>query len=199
MKSNKVLAAGLIGAALAFSAPAAFAQARSAAADTGWYVGGSFGQAIADIDSVSGSLDDKDTAWKIFGGYQINRTFSVELGYTDLGAVNFSSGASRLNLETTAWEVVGVASFPFANQFAAYGKVGFFRATTEFSGTASGDDDNNGLTLGAGVRYNFNRNLGVQGEWQRYAKAISGPSTGAIRLSDEASIDVFSVGVVYKF
>src|SRR5256885_12202113 len=52
------------------------------------------------------TLFRSDTAWKIFGGYQINRTFSVEVGYTDLGSVEFRTGASRLTLETTALELV---------------------------------------------------------------------------------------------
>jgi OOP family OmpA-OmpF porin len=65
-------------------AGSAFAQAGS---EAGWYVGASLGQSQVDVDcSGTTTCDDKDSAWKIFGGYQFNRNFSVELGYTDLAA-----------------------------------------------------------------------------------------------------------------
>ena len=48
-----------------------------------FFVGGSIGQ--SDIDDeittgliTSGTVDGKDTAWKIFGGYMFNRHFGVE-------------------------------------------------------------------------------------------------------------------------
>jgi OOP family OmpA-OmpF porin len=65
------------------------------------FVGGSIGQ--GDIDDeittnliTSGTVDGKDTAWKVFGGYMFNRNFGVEAAYVNLGEVSYSGffGAS---------------------------------------------------------------------------------------------------------
>jgi OmpA-OmpF porin, OOP family len=197
MKSKKALVAALIGVSAAVAAPAAFAQARGAAADAGWYAGGSLGQSTADCKVSGGSCDDKDTAWKIFGGYQINRNFGVELGYADLGKITVSAGGSSLSVETTSWDLVGVGSFPMANQFSIYGKLGFNRTETK---AGSAKDNGTDLTFGAGVRYDFSRNLGVRGEWQRYKATTPAATSGAITVtSGDFDIDVLSVGVVWKF
>jgi OmpA-OmpF porin, OOP family len=200
MKSKKALIAALIGVSAAVAAPVAFAQARGQAADAGGYVGGSFGQSTAscDVGGVGLSCDDKDTAWKVFGGYQINRNFAVELGYANLGEISITGGATRITVETTAWDLVGVGIFPINNQFSIYGKLGVYRATVDVSSNVggSGDDSANGLTLGAGVRYNFTRNLGLQAEWQRY-QSIDAP--GGSVLTGSSDTDVLSLGVVYKF
>lgn len=95
----------------------------ASAQEAGWYVGASLGQAQVDVDcSGTTSCDDKDSTWKIFGGYQINRNFSVEVGYSDLGAVTASTPsfvvppfvipAANLKVESTAWELVGIGSLP---------------------------------------------------------------------------------------
>lgn len=197
MKSNKgAIASVVVGVAMAFSAPAAFAQVQP---DRGPYAGGSIGQSTADCD-VSGipgvSCDEKDTAWKIFGGYQINRNFGVELGYTDLGEVSATGAGVRINLETTAWELVGVGSFPVADRFSLYGKLGFYRAENKVSSNIagiSGDKTTTDLTFGVGVRYDFTRSMGVRAEWQRYSKVEAPSGLG------DSDIDVLSIGLVVKF
>jgi OOP family OmpA-OmpF porin len=201
MKSNKVLAAGLFGAALAVSAPAAFAQARGAAADAGWYVGGSIGQSKTDCSAPPGfSCDDKDTAYKIFGGYQINRNFAAEAGYTDLGKLTASGGGVNVEAKAKAWDLVGVGAFPLSDQFSIYGKLGLYSGEVKVSSNivgGSGKKTTTDLTYGAGVQYNFTRNLGLRGEWQRYGSAKT-PDTAATS-EEKNDIDVLSLGVVYKF
>ena len=65
------------------------------AADTGFYIGGSFGQSRisdfngSDVDAELASLgitsttttDDKDTGWKVFAGYRIMKYLAVEGAY----------------------------------------------------------------------------------------------------------------------
>jgi OmpA-OmpF porin, OOP family len=181
MRSKKMLIAGLLGAGVALSASTAFAQAQSP-----WYIGASFGQSqFSDACNTIPSCDDKDTAFRVLGGYQINRTFAAELGYHDLG----EASASGQSYKGNAWELVGVGSFPVANQFSIYGKLGFYRGEAKAGGTK---ETNNDLTFGAGVQYDFSRNLGVRGEWQRYGKMGGGALV-------ETDVDVLSAGVVYKF
>jgi OOP family OmpA-OmpF porin len=166
---KKWLAAMLGAAAMTLSA-GALAQGM----DTGWYVGGSIGQADLDID--------EDTAWKISGGYQLNRNFSVELGYTNLGEVS----VGPVEVEATAWEVIGVGKLPVANQLSVYGLIGIamVEAEASFMGISASDDSTE-LTFGVGAQYDFSRNVGLRAQWQRYG-------------ADE-DIDVISLGVVVKF
>jgi len=183
-RDRKVLLAAMLGATVMAAPAVSIAQARG---ETGWYAGASIGQTKYK-DTCTG-CDDKDTAFKILGGYHINRTFGVELGYTDLGK---SEGAGQ-SVKASAWEVVGIGAFPVANNFSVYGKLGVFRAETKGSAPGfSAKEDNSDLTYGAGVQYDFSRDFGVRGEWQRYGK-VGG---GAIGKSD---IDVISVGVVWNF
>lgn len=172
---NRKWVAAMLGAAAMTLSAGAMAQQGM---DSGWYVGASIGQADLDID--------KDTAWKISAGYQLNRTFSVEIGYTNLGEVSEGAGAFAVEAEATAWEVIGVAKFPVANQFSIYGLVGI--AMAEVEGRVLGvsfSDDSTELTFGVGAQYDVSRNLGVRAQWQRYG-------------ADE-DIDVISLGVVFKF
>lgn len=149
--------------------------------ETGWYAGAHIGQSDAD------EFGEKDTAFRILGGYQINRTFGVELGYTDFGEAKVGTAT----FEGNAIELTGVASFPVADRFSLYGKLGFARGEGEVTipGVGSGKEDSIELTYGFGVRYDFSQNMGVRGEWQRYADVGDGVT----------DVDVLSVGVVFKF
>lgn len=182
-KAKGALAVLGLAAAVASAAPA-FAQ------DTGFYAGFHLGQSSSS-DACTGipSCDDKDTAWKILGGYQFNKYVAAELGYTDLGAAS----APGAKLEATAFEVVAVGSFPVMDKLSIYGKLGLFRGDAEATGPGgSVSETNTDMTWGIGVRYDFTRNLGVRGEWQQY-KGLGG---GALVETD---VDVISVGVLWKF
>src|SRR5687767_10640207 len=115
MKSiQALLAIGGFSAALAFSGSAAAQSSVNS-----WYIGGTLGQAeLKDACAGVSDCDEKDTAWRILGGYQFNRHFAAELGYHDLGEASAPAGTSEAN----AWELVGIGSYPIANQFSIYGK-----------------------------------------------------------------------------
>jgi OOP family OmpA-OmpF porin len=201
----RVLASVMFGVALALSGFGALAQP----VETGWYIGASLGQAKADVD-CSGTIacDDKDSSWKIFGGYQINRNFAVELGYSDLGAVTASTPsfvlfplvipAATLTIEAKAWELVAIGSVPLADRFSVFGKAGLYRADTDTrvdfgaAGSTTESDSNTDLTFGVGLRYDFTRNFGVRAEWQFYSAVAAG-------FGEEADVDVMSVGLVWRF
>jgi OOP family OmpA-OmpF porin len=128
----------------------AFAQ------DQGWYIGATLGQSKAKdgCTDVIGSCDDKDSAWRILGGYQFNKNLAVELGYTDLGEVSGDEpGFGPFSVETTVFELVAVGSWPFANNFAAYGKLGMYRGDPDASGGGfSLSESNTDMTYGVGLR-----------------------------------------------
>jgi len=168
---NKGWTRTMVGCAAMLISVGAIAQKQS---DAGWYAGASLGR--ADLGP------DTDNALKIFGGYQINRSFAVEFGYTDLGDV--SVGNNSVN--ASAWELTGLGKFPLGNQFYVYGLAGLAKIKTEsaISGLRVSDDCTE-LTIGFGLQYDFSPQVGARLQWQRY--------------DTSSEIDVVSVGVLYRF
>lgn len=193
-----LLAAGLT-VSLGVSSIPAFAQ------NTGFYAGGAIGQAkVKDACTpepglVINSCDDKDTAWKIFGGYQFNTNFGAELGYVDFGKATATATALGIpftaSIKAKAFELLGVGTIPLADKLSAYGKLGFARWDTDASATGGGvtvTDSAKGtdLTYGLGVKYDFAKNLGARLEWQRYKMKEGGESS---------KVNLLSIGAVFKF
>ena len=164
------------------------------------HIGVSAGQSTFRTDCSSlFDCDKKDTAFRILGGYQINRNFAAELGYQDLGKVTLSAPGVSFNIKANVWELVGIGAYPFANQFSGYGKLGAYhgesKASAAVAGFGSGSlkETNTDLTFGLGVQYDVSRELGVRGEWQRY-KNVGGDDTGG-----KHDIDVISIGLIWRF
>lgn len=166
------------------------------------YVGGSLGQATSDISCPVGiSCDDSDTAWKIYGGLEINEYISMEVGYIDLGESTFSgtqSGTRETNGMTTA--VVG--TYAISPSFILSGRGGMNFLNTEVNGTIAGTPtQNTGDTdvvwsFGVGAQYNLTPAVGLRLDWERFFETGSSDFNGG---TGEADIDLFSAGVVYKF
>jgi OOP family OmpA-OmpF porin len=195
--NKKALIAVLGVSAAAFALPAA-AQGMSAV-----YIGGGLGQSKfkGACDGVSGtgvSCDDKDTSFKIFGGYQLNRNFAGELGYTDLGKAKASGPGGSTELSATAWELSAVGLFPVMDALSIFGRLGGYWGEGKLSGSgASGSKTTTNLTFGLGLQYDFTKNLGVRGEWQRYSKVkVKDDASGT---EDSGDIDVLGISVLYRF
>lgn len=193
---------------------AAVVAAPAMAADTpSWYVGFGLGQSnVKDVCSDAaaggfvGSCDDKDTGWKIFGGYEFNRNFGVELGYVDLGKVNASGSvggvAVNADAKTKGWEVVGIGTIPLHDQFGVYGKLGFFRWDVDVSATAaippafastSAGATGTDITYGLGAKFDFSKSVSARAEWQRYDNIGDSATTG------KAKVNLYSAGIVARF
>jgi len=169
--------------------------------DKGFYIGATVGQSkVKDFCSGIGvSCEDTDTALRILGGYQFNKHFALELGYSQLGEASISSGALFAKVEATAWELVAVGMLPVADRFSIYGKIGMYRADSDFSTNIvvpgipqAFSESNNDLTFGFGLQFDISRSFGVCAEYQRY-QDLGGPEIG------ESDLDVMSIGVVYRF
>jgi OOP family OmpA-OmpF porin len=190
-------------------ATALTAAAPAPAQDTGFYAGGALGQAKAKdacsgITGIgfSGGCDDKDTAWKIFGGYQFNPNLGVELGYVDLG--DFTANGTVLgapvsaSAEAKGFELVGVGSIPFTQQLSGYAKAGAFRwdvdTRTAAGATATGGGDKGtDFTYGLGLKYDFTRNIAGRLEFQRYNNVGETSTTG------QSDVNLWTAGVMFKF
>lgn len=205
------LLATLLAATLLAASASAWSQAPGR-----FYAGAAIGQAkmkdacASDSDIVVSNCDDKDTAWKIFAGYQFTPTLALEAAYNDFGRVRgdvfFVDGGFQITgsetFDVTALELSGVASFPFANRFAGYGRLGLYYGEVEGKGDftnqfgararASVNDSNFGLTFGLGASYDLTEKVRFRVEWQRFHDV----GTNEIGKSD---IDVLSVAGLYRF
>ena len=174
---------------------ASLAQMRGAP-DSGFYAGAAIGQSDTGCSGLpsGATCDAKDTAWRILGGWQLDRHFGAEFAYTDFGEFTASFAGIEQRIEVNAFELVGVGTYPLAEGFSLYGKLGLYRADSE-GRTNVGDsasETNTDLTFGVGGRYDFNRNFALRIEWQRYSDVGGGEF-------EKDDIDMLSVGVLWKF
>ena len=170
---------GLAGAAFAQESPNHF------------YAGATFGQAHwrSGCLATSASCDDSDRALQVFGGYQVNRILSAEVGFRNLGKAT----GSTATVKGYAWEAVGMAAWPIVGGLSAYGKLGIYRGKAEGSGALLPNKETNyGPTFGIGAQLDASRNVALRGEWQSY------PRLGGSTLP-RTDVNVMSLGALWRF
>ena len=113
----------------------------AAADDSGWYIGANVGQSRAKIDDerITSSLlgrgfsgisiadDDRDTGYKLFGGYKFNKNVAVEGGYFDLGKFGYAatmdpSGTLNGNIKLKGLNLDLVGMLPITERFSVFGR-----------------------------------------------------------------------------
>ncbi|HWJ01096.1 MAG TPA: porin family protein [Burkholderiales bacterium] len=176
----------MIAASLALGASGAYAQ------EAGWYggldVGGSHLSGI-NTDGLD-SFDKSDTGFDVNLGYRLNRNFAVEGAYTDLGKFHFSSAAvGDGDVKPTAVSLSAVGILPLQSNFSLYGKAGVAHTETKALGAS---DTKDGLLAGAGVMYDFNRNVYAKAGWDHFDD-VGNDATG------KGHADLYSLGVGYRF
>jgi OmpA-OmpF porin, OOP family len=163
----------------------AAALATLAAHAEGPYVGGSIGASRYKGPDVGGlDTDRSSTGGKLYGGYGFTPNFAVELGYADLGKA--SSAAGSVKGHGLYADLVGTV--PITQSLSALGRVGAFNGKSKLSTGES--DSGTSAKVGLGLQYDFNKQTGVRGEWERYRFKSFGTNTDA---------DLFSVGINHRF
>lgn len=175
------------------------------AAEPGFYIGGSVGQTTVDKDANDfgykgdyspgpGSpavprnfkIDDDDTGWKAFIGYQYLNWLGFEGGYVDFGGASDKYQGTNVDVDITGWDGFMVLSLPLGS-WDLFAKVGAINLKTDLNVGSSSDDDNDvQLAYGAGIAYNF-------GHWSIRAEAEG---------FDDNEVDDFyflSAGLSYRF
>jgi OOP family OmpA-OmpF porin len=192
--------AAVMAAALSLSAPASAGFFDLTLAP---YLGANVGQSSSDISCPVGvSCDDSDTAWKIYGGLEVNEFISMEVGYIDLGEVTYSGTAETGTRETNGMIMAMVGTYAISPSFVLSGRGGLNILNTEVNGTIAGTPTlNTGDTdvvwsFGVGAQYNVTPSVGLRLDWERFFEAGSSDFNGG---TGEADIDLISAGVVYKF
>lgn len=198
---KRILAAMAVGIGLLGASTASLAQTDGRA-----YAGISFGQAelkgfCSDVAFIAAtapggsvsSCDEKDTAFKFFVGYRVNRNFAIEGSYIDYGDAS-ARGQSlgvpfSVSADATAFGVAALGIIPLSNQFSFFGKVGILMTDAGASasgagGAFSGSDSETGLQLGFGAMFDITPTFGIRAEWER---------------NDELEVDMMSLGLQVRF
>lgn len=191
MNHSKTLFAGLALFGALFAIPAAAQSTKGTL-----YLGASMGQAEKKefCGNAGGSCENKDTAWRAFGGWQFHRHIGVEAGYADLGTATRGPAATADNARFKAYDVQAVISYPF-DKLSLFGKVGGYYSKVSSTNAGTGmitEENNGGLAFGGGLQYNVFKNFALRGDWQHYAKVGGGT------LGTESEIDSFMLGVVLQ-
>lgn len=132
------------------------------------YAGAGIGTATIEDSEEGLSFDDSSTAWKIFGGYQFHENFAAELAYLDFGEANDTVDDVRVEAEIDGWSASLLAMTTSTSNLQVFGKVGYFDGEADVSALGlSVDNDDSGLTLGAGVKANISDafNLRIEFDW----------------------------------
>lgn len=164
------------------------------------------GLGVTSLTTVSSG----SSAWKLFGGYQIDENFGVEAAYTRLGKFNGNStvtapaaGTGSGKWETDAFSVAATGTLPIhENRVAAFGKLGLAYTNLSISATATGgattaaySPSNSRINpmLGIGIRFDMTKKIGLRAEFEHYNNVGEGGKTG------QSAVEMLSIGMQYRF
>lgn len=186
--------------------------------DSGFYLGGNVGQSRARLNEQKiindvipapiphAFIDDNtiDGGYKLFGGYQFNRYFALEGGYFDLGEFQFynsvgPAGTYNANMQVRGVNLDVVGYLPFTEKLSAFARLGVNYALTQDTFVSGAPNVIGGKLsdratfpkAGVGLEYKLNDSWALRADAERYRV-----SNG---LTDHDNIDLYSVGVVYRF
>jgi OOP family OmpA-OmpF porin len=133
--------------------------AASAQAEGAFRFGIGAGQATIKADDVD--LEGNATAWEIFGGYEANQYFAVELGYIDGGTADDTIDNAKVEADTTAVVASVIGSLPIGESFSIYARGGLLHwksdealkvdGITVATDSLDGDDPFYGVGVAANV------------------------------------------------
>lgn len=160
------------------------------------------GVGIASVDhvtspnSLTGTTNNSSDGWKasgkIFGGYDFDKTWGVEAGYTDYAKSDYSynSGAIRGQSEGHSTYIAGKATAPINEQFSVFGKLGVSDNKYQMNEPAGAfGTSKTEVYAGIGGQYKLNQKVAMTLEYERYGKTKDfGPKA-----------DVITVGAKYAF
>jgi outer membrane immunogenic protein len=162
-------------------------------ADSGFYLGGSIGQAGVEIEDTSGiqpvSFDEDDFAWKAFGGYNFDLpvvNLAVEGGYVNLGSPSGDLLGLPTIVDVDAFNVFGVLGIDLGplGIFAKYGMVSWDAEIT-IDGLSDAED-------GSDPAYGVGAKIGIGSVDLRAEYEV-------FDIEDAEDVSMISVGLVWTF
>lgn len=150
-----------------------------------YYVGGTIGQSEASsFCNGDSGCEDSDSAWKVFGGYQIRDNISIEGAYLNLGDIRKNGQSSDIS----AFAAYGVGTLPITERFDAFAKIGGSYWKSE---NTDGDRNGFGLAYGLGAKMSLNETTKLRAEWE----SIPNVQTSS---NEDNDINMLSIGVEFR-
>ncbi len=215
MLKNTIIAAIIAGAAVS----------TTSAAEVNGYLFANLGKSDADasrlgkdLDAVAdllaedygmtgtSSLDEKDSAFKIGAGLQLNSHVGIEFQYVDLGEVSYKAagvdafgdvGTLKASSSTDGLGINLVGTLPF-NQLKLFGKIGYHKIESDvrvdivtpdgLAGSGSDSVKEWASSFGVGASFAFTPTVALVAEYEQYRD-----------VADDYDVDVASVGLRYNF
>jgi OmpA-OmpF porin, OOP family len=156
----------------------------------GFYAGAGLGKASIEIDDAG--FDADDTAFKVFGGYNFNPNFALELAFIDGGKPDDRFGIGSVEVAVDGINLSALGRLPVNEVFSVFGKLGFASYDVEIKGrignnvVASDDVSDEDLSYGIGAAFNLGAAVELRAEYE------------AIDVSD-GSFTLLMASGVYKF
>lgn len=162
----------------------------SASAENRWYAGFNVGSMDVGIICTV-NCDDKDTGWRLFGGYEFAEYWGAEFGYMDLGKA--TSGTAAVEIEGI--DIVLTGTYPIDDKFGVFAKLGVYFLDADLRDPlgVSQDTDSSGLTFGFGGSLKIDENFSLRAEWQLF------DGLGERAVTGVSDLEFLSIGVVYTF
>ncbi len=191
MQKNSVLVAILTTLLAIVTTNAAWAGGES-----GFYLGVGVGNTAVEDDITlpgsgdSFSLDEDDTSYKIFGGFNFGLVplvdVAVEGGYVNFGKPSGTSGGETVEYEIEGWDAFGLVGASFG-PLGLFGKVGLIAWDTDKKiGDTTVNDSGTDAAYGLGVRFQL-LSVSIRGEYERF------------ELSEIDTVQMVSASVAYTF
>jgi len=156
------------------------------AADKGFYLGASIGQATTKDVTDDLDFDADDTGFKAFAGIRLLDNLGVEGGYVDFGSPSDEIDGVNVHSDSHALDAFAVGFIPLTT-FDLFGKVGLVNWKSDFDIPDldfSDNGDGTDLAFGVGGQFRLG-SAAIRAEWERFD------------VGDH--IDMFSVGVSWTF
>lgn len=164
----------------------------SAMADSGFYIGGSIGNAAVDFSDIDIDFDEDDNAYKAILGYRFDlpmMIFAIEGGYVDMGEPELSEGVASLSVEASGINLFALAGVE-VGPVDLFVKAGYLMWDADLVlddgfEVLSESDDGSDLGYGLGLSFGLGP-LEVRGEYEIYD-------------IEDADVSMISVGFTYLF
>jgi OOP family OmpA-OmpF porin len=205
-----------------FLVPFALATASARAQQSKVYLGAGGGSSSISLNSSDFNLgipqetDKASTGFKVFAGIRFNQYLAGEIGYVDLGKFKIKyngggAGTAELDYQVSGFAVSGLGTLPLTQDFSLFGRVGLFASTAKLTlanatgalaanlaaaGITAGSSDTADATTllyGAGVQYDFTKNLSGRIEYENFGEVGDQNDTG------RATVSLISASLLYRF
>ena len=181
--------------------------AQAAGNQVNGYLFGNVGQADYDFGSYFkpfvGSVDEKDTAFKVGAGVQLNQYVGVEFQYVDLGEATYKerNPTFQETIEVSGYGANLVGTLPL-NRFKLYGKLGYHQLEADYKAkdafdSASSSNKDWITSYAVGATFVITPQFEVALEYERYNDVEYRDLFAGRKV--EADIDLASVGLRYNF